>query len=114
MSNVNLSGKTALITGSTSGIGLACAHSLARAGANIVLNGFGDAAEIEKIRKTIETTYNVKAIYANYDLTKPKEIKEMIEKATSVFGGVDVLVNNAGMQHVQPIQDMYEIDSTNA
>lgn len=93
----NLSNKVALVTGSTSGIGLACAKTLAKAGANIVLNGFGDAGEIEAIRKDLETTYKVKSIYANYNLMKSVEIKAMIDHVNGVFGGVDVLVNNAGM-----------------
>jgi len=102
----NLTNKVALITGSTSGIGLACARTLAKSGANIVLNGFGDAAEIEKIRTDIEKTYGVKSIYANYNLMKSTEIKAMVEHVNSVFGGVDVLINNAGMQHVLPIEEM--------
>lgn len=75
----NLQGKNALVTGSTSGIGLAIAHSLARAGANIVLNGFGDHKEIEAIRQEFEKVYKIKAIFANYNLTVPTEIKKMIE-----------------------------------
>lgn len=96
----NLQNKVALITGSTSGIGLACAQTLAKAGANIVLNGFGDAKEIEKIRHSIENNYKVKSIYANYNLMKSTEIKRMVEHVNSTLGGVDILINNAGMQHV--------------
>lgn len=97
----NLKNKKAIITGSTSGIGLGVAHELAKAGANIVLNGFGDAKEIEKIRKNIEKKYKVKCTYSNADMTKADEIEAMIKQA----GKVDILVNNAGIQHVDLIED---------
>src|SRR5258708_2569044 len=100
-----LKGKVALITGSTSGIGLGTARALAGAGADIVLNGFGDAGEIEKLRKGIADEFKVKAIYASADMSKPDEIYAMVKKAQSELGSVDVLVNNAGIQHVAPIQD---------
>ncbi len=99
-----LSGKTALVTGSTSGIGLGCARAYAREGANIVLNGFGDAAEIEAIRRRIETEFSVRAIYSDADLTEPDKIETMIEAANDAFGTVDILHNNAGTQHVAPIE----------
>lgn len=102
----NLSNKVALVTGSTSGIGLSTARVLAKAGANVVLNGLGDPAEVERIRRDIEATYKVKALYANYNLMKAAEIKSMFEHVNSTLGGVDVLVNNAGMQSVAPIEDM--------
>ena len=100
-----LKGKTALVTGSTSGIGLAIAHALAREGANIMLNGFGDKAEIEKIRAGTEKDFGVKARYSAADMTKPAEIADMIRTAEKEFGTLDVLVNNAGIQHVANIED---------
>jgi 3-hydroxybutyrate dehydrogenase len=102
---MGLSGKTALVTGSTSGIGLGIATKLASEGANIVLNGFGDAAAIEKIRSELARQYNVGAMYSNADVTAPGQIADMMAKATAEFGGVDILVNNAGIQHVSPIED---------
>ncbi|MEM7465012.1 MAG: SDR family NAD(P)-dependent oxidoreductase, partial [Pseudomonadota bacterium] len=100
-----LDGKTALVTGSTSGIGLACARAYASEGANIVLNGFGDADEVEATRKQIETDYDVKAAYSGADLTNPAEIEELTQLALDTFGAVDILHNNAGIQHVSPIED---------
>jgi 3-hydroxybutyrate dehydrogenase len=99
-----LSGKTALVTGSTSGIGLACAKALAAEGANVVLNGFGDESEIEEIRQGLERASGGGALYSNADLTDPAAIERMIGQAADTFGGVDILVNNAGMQHVAPIE----------
>jgi 3-hydroxybutyrate dehydrogenase len=98
-----LKGKTALVTGSTSGIGLACARALAAEGASVMLNGFGDAAEIETIRAGIEQASGAKALYSDADLTKATAIEEMIALAEEELGGVDILINNAGMQHVAPI-----------
>jgi len=100
-----LAGKTALVTGSTSGIGLSIAETLADSGCNIVLNGFGDAAEIEALRVSIGDKYGVKAIYNGADLTNPAEIATMMTAATDAFGKVDILVNNAGIQHVSPVAD---------
>ena len=97
-------GKTALITGSTSGIGKAIAERLAADGANIVLNGFGDADEIETQRTALEADHGIKAAYDPADMTKPDQIAAMIENADSL-GGVDILVNNAGIQHVAPIDE---------
>src|SRR4028118_862156 len=91
-----LSGKTALVTGSTSGIGLACARALAAEGANVVLNGFGDAGEIEVIREELEAASGARALYSNADLTKGEAIEAMMAEAAAAFGGVDILVNNAG------------------
>jgi 3-hydroxybutyrate dehydrogenase len=102
---MGLSGKTALVTGSTSGIGLGIAGELAREGANIVLNGFGDAAEIEKIRTELTRAHKVGVIYCNADVTKPAQIADMMAKAEKEFGGVDILVNNAGIQHVAPVEE---------
>ena len=100
-----LSSKTALVTGSTSGIGLAMARALAKEGANVVLNGFGDAAAIEQERAGIEAEFGVKAAYSPADMTKPDQIAAMVAEAETTFGGVDVLINNAGIQHVAPIEE---------
>jgi 3-hydroxybutyrate dehydrogenase len=100
-----LNGKAAVVTGSTSGIGLAIARALAGAGANVVVNGFGDAAEIEKTRAGIEKEFKVKALYDGADMTKPAEIAAMIKAAEKAFGAVDILVPNAGIQHVAPIEE---------
>jgi 3-hydroxybutyrate dehydrogenase len=102
---MSLKSKAAVVTGSTSGIGLAVARALAREGANVLLNGFGDAAEIEKARADVEKEYGVKAIYSGADMTKPKEIADMVALAERTFGSVDVLVNNAGIQFVSPVED---------
>jgi 3-hydroxybutyrate dehydrogenase len=104
-----LSGKTALVTGSTSGIGLACARALAAEGANVVINGFGDAADIEAIRRELEAARGARAVYSNADLTKAEAIEAMMAEAAAAFGGVDILVNNAGMQHVAPV-DQFPVD----
>jgi 3-hydroxybutyrate dehydrogenase len=100
-----LKGKAAVITGSTSGIGLAIAHTLAREGANIMLNGFGDKAEIEEIRARAEKDFGVKARYSPADMTKPAEIADMIRTTEKEFGALDVLVNNAGIQFVANVED---------
>ena len=98
-----LKGKTALVTGSTSGIGLGIATRLAAEGANIVLNGFGDAAEIRALKDTLGDKHKVKVAYDGADMTKPESIATMMKKAIAEFGAVDVLVNNAGIQHVAPV-----------
>src|SRR5262252_3081516 len=100
-----LSGKTAVVTGSTSGIGLAYARAFASAGANIVLNGMGAPADIEKERAGIESDFKVKAVHSPADMTKPAEIAQMIALGEKSFGSVDVLVNNAGIQFVSPIEE---------
>jgi len=100
-----LKGKTALVTGSTSGIGLATARALAADGANVMLNGFGDKAAIEKERAGLEKEFGIKARYSPADMTKPAEIAEMIRATEAEFGSLDVLVNNAGIQHVANIED---------
>lgn len=97
--------KNALVTGSTSGIGLAIARALAGAGYNIVLNGFGPEDEIEAMRSGIESDHGVKAIYHGADMTKPAEIEDMMATAARDLGPVDVLVNNAGIQHVAPVEE---------
>src|SRR5207302_8236970 len=90
---------------STSGIGLAVARALAREKTNLVINGFGDKDEIEKIRAGLEAEFGIKARYDAADMTKPAEIAAMIAKAGQTLGGVDILVNNAGIQHVAPIEE---------
>jgi 3-hydroxybutyrate dehydrogenase len=98
-------GKTAVVTGSTSGIGQAIAEALAKEGANIVLNGLGDAVKIEAQRADMEKKFNVKVIYHPADMTKPDQIKDMIATAVGKLGRIDILVNNAGIQHVAPIDE---------
>lgn len=100
-----LAGKTAIVTGSTSGIGLAIADCLARVGCNIVLNGFGNEAETEAIRQRIESTHGVAVIYIEADMRKPAEIRRMVERTADQFGAIDVLINNAGIQFVAAVED---------
>jgi 3-hydroxybutyrate dehydrogenase len=100
-----LKGKTALVTGSTSGIGLAIAHALAKDGAHVMLNGFGDKAAIEAERAGLEKAYGIKALYSPADMSKPAEIAAMVAETEKAFGSLDVLVNNAGIQHVANIED---------
>ncbi|HTZ03378.1 MAG TPA: 3-hydroxybutyrate dehydrogenase [Xanthobacteraceae bacterium] len=100
-----LKGKSALVTGSTSGIGLGIARALAAQGANVTINGFGDKAAIEKERAGIESEFKVKAIYSPADMTKPDQIADMVKTSEQTFGSLDVLVNNAGIQHVAPIEE---------
>jgi 3-hydroxybutyrate dehydrogenase len=100
-----LSSKTALVTGSTSGIGLAIAQTFAKNGANVVINGFGDAEAIEKERAGIEKEHGVKCVYSGADMTKPDEIAAMMAQAADTFGAVDILVNNAGIQYVSKIEE---------
>lgn len=99
-----LRGKNAIVTGSTSGIGLGIAEALAQAGSNVMMNGFGDAEEIEAERTRLETEYDVKVLYSSADMTDPHAIAFMIETARETFGAVEILVNNAGIQHVEPIE----------
>jgi 3-hydroxybutyrate dehydrogenase len=98
-------GKTALITGSTSGIGLGIAEQFAKSGANIVLNGMGDAAEIEATRARLEATYPVKVRFHGADMSQPEAIEAMFASVNAEFGGVDILVNNAGIQFVAPVDE---------
>lgn len=100
-----LKGKTAVVTGSTSGIGLGIAEGFAKEGVNLVINGFGDAAEIEKIRAGLASKFGVKVTYDGADMSKPEQIEAMMTKAAADFGGVDILVNNAGIQHVCPVEE---------
>ena len=99
-----LKGKAAVVTGSTSGIGLGIATALAADGAAIMLNGFGDAAEIERIRRGLADKHAVKVGYSGADMSKPPQIREMIAQAQKELGSVDILVNNAGIQYVAPIE----------
>jgi 3-hydroxybutyrate dehydrogenase len=96
-----LKGKTAVVTGSTSGIGLGCARAFAGAGAHIVLNGIGAPADVEKTRTAIENAFGMKAIYSPANMAEPMEIASMIRLAEKTFGRVDVLVNNAGIWDVR-------------
>lgn len=100
-----LKGKAAVITGSTSGIGLAIAHALAEAGCNVMLNGFGNADEIERLRRDIEQQHGVRARYSGADMTRPADVATLIKDTAATFGSVDILVNNAGIQHVAPIDE---------
>jgi 3-hydroxybutyrate dehydrogenase len=100
-----LKGKTALITGSTSGIGLGYARALAAQGTNVTINGFGDAAAIEKERVGIEKDFGVRAFYSPADMTKPDEIADMVHATEKTFGALDILINNAGIQYVAPIEE---------
>jgi 3-hydroxybutyrate dehydrogenase len=100
-----LKGRSAVVTGSTSGIGLGIAEALAAQGANVLLNGFGDPAEIEKVRATLAEKHRVRVSYSAADMSKPDEIDGMIAHSTNDLGGVDILVNNAGIQHTAPVRE---------
>jgi 3-hydroxybutyrate dehydrogenase len=101
----DLEGETAIVTGSTSGIGLGIARALAKRGANVVLNGFGDAGEIEIVRASLAMENEVEVAYDGADMSRPEAIVRMIEGAAAHFGRIDILVNNAGIQHVSPIEE---------
>ena len=101
---LSLSGKVALVTGSTSGIGLGIARALAAAGANVVLNGFGDQTQIDGLVAEFRSRFKVTAGYSAADMSKPIEIAWMVAQAARELGGVDILVNNAGIQHVAPVE----------
>src|SRR5271166_6230169 len=104
-----LDGKVALVTGSTSGIGLGVARALAQAGAQIALNGFGTPEDIAAERHRIETESGVQAVHLGADMSKPPEIEAMMARALEEFGRLDVLVNNAGIQHVARV-DEFPVD----
>ena len=103
-----LKGKTALVTGSTSGIGLGIAQALAAQGANIVFNGFGEAAAIDRIQREVAAAHGVSTGYHGADMSKPAEIRAMMAFAAEGFGAVDILVNNAGIQFVSPVESFPE------
>jgi 3-hydroxybutyrate dehydrogenase len=100
-----LQGKSAIVTGSTSGIGLGIAESLAAQKCNVMLNGFGDKAEIEKLRAGLESKFGVKVAYSAADLSKPADARQMVQDCIAAFGSCDILVNNAGIQFVAPIEE---------
>jgi len=106
-------GKTALVTGSTSGIGLGIAQRLAESGAHIVLNGFGSAAEIDDLRRRLASQTGVEVAYDGADMSRPEAIEGMMASAIERFGAIDILVNNAGIQHVAPVDD-FPLDKWNA
>jgi 3-hydroxybutyrate dehydrogenase len=100
-----LKGKSALVTGSTSGIGLAVARALAAEGADVTLNGFGDPGEIERLRQEIEAASGVRTFFSGADLTRPDAVAAMMSESADALGPIDILVNNAGTQHVSPVED---------
>jgi 3-hydroxybutyrate dehydrogenase len=100
-----LKGRTAVVTGSTSGIGLGIADALAGAGADVMLNGFGDPGQIEAVRRGLAERHGVRVAYSGADMSKPAEVRRMVELATAELGAVDILVNNAGIQHVARIDE---------
>lgn len=102
---MSLKGKTALITGSTSGIGLGCARAFAAEGASVMINGFGDQSEIDGYVAELTKISGAPAAYNPADMTKPDEIRAMIADCNAQLGGPDIVVNNAGIQHVEPIED---------
>jgi 3-hydroxybutyrate dehydrogenase len=97
--------KSAIVTGSTSGIGLGIARALAQQGADILLNGFGDAHEIEFTRAELQRQFGVEVRYSGADMSRPEQVRAMVELAQAEFGKADIVVNNAGIQHVAPIED---------
>lgn len=101
----SLKGKSAIVTGSTSGIGLGIAQALAAEGVDVMLNGFGDADEIEAIRADLERRCGVRAAYSSADLSKPEQTKALVAEAETVFGKIDILVNNAGVQTVAAVEE---------
>ncbi|GGF76472.1 3-hydroxybutyrate dehydrogenase [Azorhizobium oxalatiphilum] len=109
---MSIKGKVAVVTGSTSGIGLAYARAFAAEGANVVINGLGDAAAIEAERARIESDFGVKALYSDANMLKAEEITGMVKLAETELGACDILVNNAGIQHVAPVED-FPIDTWN-
>jgi len=111
--SLGLRGKSAIVTGSTSGIGLGIARAFAAAGMNVMLNGFAPAGEIEKVKQEIEDRFRVKAAFSGADMSKPDQIAAMVSDARQAFGPVDVLVNNACIQHVEAVES-FPVDKWNA
>ncbi len=109
---MSLSAKNALVTGSTSGIGLATARALAKEGVNVMLNGLGDPAAIERIRAELAAEFGVKVLHSDANMLEPGEIAAMVKRAETELGSVDILVNNAGIQHVAPV-DEFPIEQWN-
>jgi 3-hydroxybutyrate dehydrogenase len=101
---MTLKGKTAIVTGSTSGIGLGIARALGAEGANVMLNGFGDAKEIEALRAGLAKEFGVKVAYSGADMSKPEEVRAMVKAAIEQLGSADILVSNAGIQHTAPVE----------
>jgi 3-hydroxybutyrate dehydrogenase len=99
-----LDGRVAIVTGSTSGIGLGIARGLAAAGASVVLNGFGDAAQIKALVEDIESSFGVRVTFSGADMTKPGRIESLVDATMESFGRIDIVVNNAGIQHVAPLE----------
>jgi len=108
-----MKGKTALVTGSTSGIGLGIAEAFAKQGANVILNGFGERSEIERLRSSLAEKHHINGQYDGADMSKPDAIETMMKSALGRFGAVDILVNNAGIQHVAPVEE-FPVDKWNA
>jgi 3-hydroxybutyrate dehydrogenase len=100
-----LRNRSAIVTGSTSGIGLGIARALAADGANVMLNGFGDPSEIERLRKGLAAEFNVTVVFSGADISKPEQIRDMTRYAAKELGSVDILVNNAGIQHTAPVEE---------
>jgi 3-hydroxybutyrate dehydrogenase len=101
---MKLNGKAAIVTGSTSGIGLGIARALGGAGANLMLNGFGDAARIEALRAGLAEEFGVRVAYSGADMSKPDQVRAMVKAAVDELGAADILVNNAGIQHTAPVE----------
>ncbi|HEY5266176.1 MAG TPA: 3-hydroxybutyrate dehydrogenase [Acidimicrobiales bacterium] len=106
---MNLQGKVALVTGSTSGIGLGIARALAAAGADVMMNGFGDAAEIDVLRESLSTEFGVRVAYDGADLMVSEQVAGIVESTRDTFGSLDILVNNAGIQYVAPIEEFPDV-----
>jgi 3-hydroxybutyrate dehydrogenase len=100
-----LKGKTAIVTGSTSGIGLGIARALAASGADVMLNGFGDARDVERLRSSLAGEFGVSVAVSDADVAKPDQVREMVRRAVATFGGVDILVNNAGIQYTATVEE---------
>jgi len=100
-----LKGKAAVVTGSTSGIGLGIARALAAQGANVMLNGFGDRKDVDELMAEISAKYRVEVDYSTADMSRPVQVTEMVEQCVGRFGGIDILVNNAGIQHTAPVEE---------